>query len=151
VSSSPFNLSSSVYLLICENSPKNAKELFNLRHSSLRNAVERVFGVVKRRFRIFRDVSTFPPQTQARIILACCIMHNFIRRQSPEDDDLLLGAHQDLETALRGLETIMEGEDIEDNGDMQVQFGISVAEGREADARRDQIAEAMWADYVGAS
>ncbi|PPD90763.1 hypothetical protein GOBAR_DD12308 [Gossypium barbadense] len=31
--------------------PKNAKELFNLRHSSLRIMVERVFGILKKRFR----------------------------------------------------------------------------------------------------
>ena len=34
--------------------PENAKELFNLRHSSLRNAVERIFGVDKRRFKIMK-------------------------------------------------------------------------------------------------
>jgi hypothetical protein len=30
----------------------NAKELFNLRHSSLRNVVERIFGVLKRQWQI---------------------------------------------------------------------------------------------------
>lgn len=34
--------------------PTNREELFNLRHSSLRNVVERIFGVTKRRFRIFK-------------------------------------------------------------------------------------------------
>jgi hypothetical protein len=28
--------------------PENVKELFNLRHSSLRNVIERIFGVLKR-------------------------------------------------------------------------------------------------------
>ena len=32
--------------------PKNAKELFNLRHSSLRNVIERIFGVLKRQWQI---------------------------------------------------------------------------------------------------
>ena len=32
--------------------PENAKELFNLRHVSLRNAIERTFGVLKKRFPI---------------------------------------------------------------------------------------------------
>lgn len=27
--------------------PKNAKELFNLRHASIRNVIERIFGVLK--------------------------------------------------------------------------------------------------------
>ncbi|CAI9260811.1 unnamed protein product [Lactuca saligna] len=34
--------------------PQNARELFNLRHASLRNAIERAFGVLKRRFPIIR-------------------------------------------------------------------------------------------------
>ncbi|KAG6497403.1 hypothetical protein ZIOFF_045302 [Zingiber officinale] len=37
------------------NPPRNARELFNLRHSSLRNAIERAFGVVKKRFAIIRN------------------------------------------------------------------------------------------------
>ncbi|XP_074337288.1 uncharacterized protein LOC141674484 [Apium graveolens] len=35
-----------------ENPPRNARELFNHRHSSLRNAIERAFGVLKKRFPI---------------------------------------------------------------------------------------------------
>nr|KAJ0199524.1 hypothetical protein LSAT_V11C600309230 [Lactuca sativa] len=34
--------------------PQNSKELFNLRHASLHNAIERAFGVLKRRFPIIR-------------------------------------------------------------------------------------------------
>ena len=32
--------------------PENAKELFNLRHSSLRTTTEREFGVIKKHFRV---------------------------------------------------------------------------------------------------
>ncbi|XP_028116143.1 putative nuclease HARBI1 [Camellia sinensis] len=32
--------------------PENSRELFNLRHASLRNAIERAFGVLKKRFPI---------------------------------------------------------------------------------------------------
>ncbi|XP_052627192.1 uncharacterized protein LOC122197547 [Lactuca sativa] len=35
--------------------PQNSKELFNLRHASLRNTIERAFGVLKRRFPIIRN------------------------------------------------------------------------------------------------
>ncbi|KAG6479385.1 hypothetical protein ZIOFF_062848 [Zingiber officinale] len=41
------------------NPPRNARELFNLRHSSLRNAIERTFGVVKKRFAIIRNERLF--------------------------------------------------------------------------------------------
>uniref|UniRef100_A0A803L0F1 DDE Tnp4 domain-containing protein n=1 Tax=Chenopodium quinoa TaxID=63459 RepID=A0A803L0F1_CHEQI len=40
------------------NPPENERELFNLRHSSLRMVVERAFGVLKKRFRVL-DASHF--------------------------------------------------------------------------------------------
>ena len=46
--------------------PKNAQELFNLRHSSLRNAIERIFGVLKKRFPILTDSTAYPYATQVR-------------------------------------------------------------------------------------
>jgi hypothetical protein len=39
--------------------PQNAKELFNLRHVSLRNVVERIFGVLKNRFQILARMPSF--------------------------------------------------------------------------------------------
>lgn len=39
--------------------PTNKRELFHLRHSSLRNVVERIFGVVKRRFPILVKMSPY--------------------------------------------------------------------------------------------
>jgi len=38
--------------------PYNKKELFNLRHSFLRNVIKRIFDILKRRFKIFRS----PPE-----------------------------------------------------------------------------------------
>jgi hypothetical protein len=49
---------------------QNEKELFNLRHSSLRVTVERAFGSLKRRFKILDDVTPFPPfSTQEDIVV----------------------------------------------------------------------------------
>nr|KAJ0223646.1 hypothetical protein LSAT_V11C200081900 [Lactuca sativa] len=60
--------------------PQNSKELFNLRHASLRNAIERAFGVLKRRFPIIRSTTEpfYSCETQSAIFLACCILHNFL-------------------------------------------------------------------------
>ena len=59
---------------------ENVKELFNLRHASLCNAIERAFGVLKKRFPII--ASTIEPSyyvdIQNEIILACCILHNYL-------------------------------------------------------------------------
>ncbi|XP_031256099.1 uncharacterized protein LOC116114087 [Pistacia vera] len=55
-------------------------ELFNYRHASLRNVVERTFGVFKKRFRILDGMNNYPLQKQANIVMACCVIHNFIKR-----------------------------------------------------------------------
>lgn len=60
--------------------PSNYKELFNLRHSSLRNAIERIFGVLKRRFQCLGgrpQEYSFP--IQVKLIYALTALHNFIR------------------------------------------------------------------------
>lgn len=61
-------------------SPQNPRELFNLRHSSLRVTVERAFGSLKNRFRILYNKPFHPYKTQVKLVLACCILHNWILR-----------------------------------------------------------------------
>ncbi|XP_031482750.1 uncharacterized protein LOC116252544 [Nymphaea colorata] len=66
--------------------PQNEKELFNLRHPSLQNVIERSFGVLKKRFPVIAS-STEPVyscKTQSDIILACCILHNFCMGVDPD-------------------------------------------------------------------
>jgi hypothetical protein len=60
------------------NRPQNAEELFNLRHSILRVTIERAFAALKNRFKILdqKPFHTFP--TQVKLVLACCIVHNWI-------------------------------------------------------------------------
>ncbi|KAI3747098.1 hypothetical protein L6452_09543 [Arctium lappa] len=65
--------------------PTNAKELFNMRHSSTRNVIERCFGLIKARWAILRDNSYHPIDSMPRIIIACCLLHNFIRQTMSED------------------------------------------------------------------
>ncbi|KAJ9541768.1 hypothetical protein OSB04_028274 [Centaurea solstitialis] len=65
--------------------PTNAKELFNMRHSSARNVIERCFGLIKARWAILRDNSYHPIESMPRIIIACCLIHNFIRQTMSED------------------------------------------------------------------
>ena len=61
------------------NPVQNEKELFNHRHSSLRITVERAFGSLKGRFKILDDATPFFPfPTQVEIVVACCIIHNWI-------------------------------------------------------------------------
>ncbi|KAI9910248.1 hypothetical protein PsorP6_011112 [Peronosclerospora sorghi] len=66
--------------------PQNAEGLFNLRHSSLRNAVERIFGVLKKRFPILAKGYQYPVKTQVKLVYALTAIHNFIIEHSGEDD-----------------------------------------------------------------
>ena len=60
--------------------PKNAKELFNLRHASPCNAIERTFGVLKKRFPSIASTTkpSYCVDTQNEIILSCCIFHSYL-------------------------------------------------------------------------
>ncbi|KAL8457040.1 hypothetical protein ACS0TY_035031 [Phlomoides rotata] len=63
--------------------PVNHQDHFNMRHTRARNVIERAFGVLKMRFGILRSVAYYPVKTQVRLIMACFLLHNFIRSMMP--------------------------------------------------------------------
>ena len=65
--------------------PRSVKELFNYRHSSLRNVIERCFGVLKNRFQVLRKMPAYPMRVQSDIIISCCGLHNFIKDEHQAD------------------------------------------------------------------
>ncbi|XP_061357908.1 protein ALP1-like [Gastrolobium bilobum] len=65
--------------------PTTPQKFFNMKHSSARNAIERCFGMLKGRWAIIRSKSFYPVKTQCRIITACCLLHNHIRREMASD------------------------------------------------------------------
>lgn len=73
------------YSNINYNRPINKEELFNLRHASLRNVIERIFGVLKGRFRILLLATRYSLDIQVRIPSALCAIHNFIRHHDPDN------------------------------------------------------------------
>ena len=64
---------------------ENAQELFNLRHSSLRTSIERGFGVLKKRFRVLDAKPFWSFETQVKVVLVCCVVHNHIMGVEPND------------------------------------------------------------------
>jgi hypothetical protein len=85
---------------------QNEKELFNHKHSSLRVTVERAFGSLKQRFKVLDDATPFFPfPTQVDIVVACCIIHNWVIQDGgdefiiPETEALPTHTHQ---TSSRG-------------------------------------------------
>jgi len=111
--------------------PINAKELFNLRHSSLRISVERAFGVLKKRFCLLDAEPFWEFDVQVKVVLVCCVLHNFLRGIDPNDQ-------------------IMKEVDREFSRDIQ-RPQLSRREEREENlawkTKRDAIANAMWHDY----
>ena len=65
--------------------PTNKEELFNYHHSSLRNVIERCFGVLKARFPILKLISPYPIITQKYLSTTCYTIHNIIKSHSPQD------------------------------------------------------------------
>ena len=62
----------------CGDHPEGAKELFNYRHSSLRNVIERCFGVLKAQFPGLKMMPRYKPCQQGNVMRAYCTIHNFI-------------------------------------------------------------------------
>ena len=132
---STFGLFSCCYVLLIAHEycrPKNYKELFNLRHSQARNVVKRIFGVVKRRFRLLVVAPEYDLATQAKMVPAICVLHNFIRIHDVDDIPEIEGfrSRGQATGALMGL-----------GGD------ISNAERNRASELRESIAKAMWTSY----
>ena len=98
--------------------------------------VERIFGIIKKRFRMMRETNEFPMAHQGQIISAVCVLHNFIRIYDPED----LLEEMDEEELLGG------GGATDVNRQYRV-GDINAAESEEASQRRDEIAQAMWRQY----
>ena len=65
--------------------PENEQELFNLQHSSLRTTIKRGFRVLKKRFRVLDAKPFWSFETQVKVVLACCVLHNHIMGVEPND------------------------------------------------------------------
>ncbi|XP_056685325.1 uncharacterized protein [Spinacia oleracea] len=112
--------------------PENAKELFNLRHASLRNAIERALGVLKKRFSLIASSTEpyFTFDTQRDVFLAGCILHNFLMGIDP-DEELIAEVDRELLSSRRRNRHNAIDEDTE-----------------EGKIIRDNIAAQMWIDYL---
>ena len=118
---------------ISDRPPKNELELLNLRHSSLRTTIERGFGVLKKRFRVLDAEPFWSFQTQVKVVLACCVVHNHIMGVEPHDH-IMEAAMNEVESSDPQQETQSRRESIEDS--------------RLWNAKRDEICQAMWSDYT---
>ncbi|XP_059623167.1 protein ALP1-like [Cornus florida] len=107
--------------------PRGREEVFNHRHSSLRNIIERCFGLLKMRFAILKAMPPYKFSTQVLVVMACCTLHNFIRNQYQPDD-------------------LFDGDDPpqSDGEDDEIVEHVLPAQLREMDLLRNIIANQIW-------
>lgn len=68
------------------------ERMFNYRLSRARRIVENAFGILSNRFQCFHSNMRQPPETVTTIVLACCCLHNILRKR-----DNILGTLADRE------------------------------------------------------
>ena len=113
--------------------PENERELFNLRHSSLRTTIEQGFGVLKKRFRVL-DVEPFWSfETKVEVVLACCVIHNHIMGVNP--------TNYIMEAAMKQVESSSVEPKTRSRRD-------STKESRVWNVKRDELCQGMWSDYT---
>ncbi|XP_057431061.1 uncharacterized protein LOC130723928 [Lotus japonicus] len=115
--------------------PQRKQELFNYRHSSLRNIIERCFGVLKARFPILKLMPNYPVRRQRLIPIACCTVHNFIRMQYARDNLFDQYAQEDLIMDAQGLQVDQQGVNVDAN------------QAAEMAHVRETIADQMWENF----
>jgi hypothetical protein len=113
--------------------PQNHKELFNLHHAQLRNVIEQIFGVVKWRSKVLVVAQEYSIQTQAQLVGALAVLHNFIQ--------------------IHDLTDVIDGD--EDPGEDAIPpccprhwHNPGQQERQRADNCQEQITLDMWNDYV---
>jgi len=127
--------------------PKDAYELFNLRRSSARNVIERIFGIIKLRFKILERGCNFNIQLQAAVVLALCALHNSIREY--DSTDLVVSDPYPSDYWIsRGLlapECYVQHAD--DPGELTALTAFEAEEREAMIAKRESMAQGMWDSY----
>ncbi|WVZ63400.1 hypothetical protein U9M48_013035 [Paspalum notatum var. saurae] len=64
---------------------RTLREKFNRVHSSIRNVIERCFGVLKMKWQILYNMPPYSMVKQKKIVVATMVLHNFIREHRTQD------------------------------------------------------------------
>lgn len=112
--------------------PQNYQELYNKRHATLRNDVERIKGAVKKRFKVMEKGSKESIEIQVKLVILMVYLHNFIRRNDPDDDHFKEEFMEDDHLQIRPQFQEVDADEETDE------------ESTEAVRLRRKIAKAMW-------
>lgn len=61
------------------------RKVFNYRLSRARRVAENAFGLLSNRFRIFRTTINLSPHKIELVVMACCLLHNYLRRCNTDE------------------------------------------------------------------
>ncbi|EEE68954.1 hypothetical protein OsJ_27845 [Oryza sativa Japonica Group] len=67
--------------------PNTPMEKFNRVHSSIRNVIERSFGLLKMKWQILYKMPCYPMYKHKMIVEAAMVLHNYIREHGGQDPD----------------------------------------------------------------
>ena len=119
--------------------PQTKEELFNLRHSQLRVAVERIFGVVKKKFKILSKEAEYSIRKQIQLVTAITALYNFVcSRDRYLDPDFYRRPRKPLQNPIPTLTPPPT---------RVTTLTTTPSETKRAQNRRDLIATKMWEDY----
>jgi hypothetical protein len=114
--------------------PENPKELYNLRHASLQNIVEQLFGVFKKKFTILKSPPEIDLSKQIRLVYSLCVLWSFIQKNK---------SISSLMEELKETSEESSGTPISTN----TVYSPAVEDAR-MKIRRDRIANKMWDQYI---
>jgi len=111
--------------------PATKEELFNLRHASLRNIIERAFGILKHRFPLLTGTHPFHYPFQVKLFLCCFCMHTFVRSNQTDCDEF---------------DNYVDENNNNENAALMNHVYIDFYDNAHANEWRDNIAMTMWTD-----
>lgn len=129
--------------------PHHACELFNQRHSLLRNVTSRTFGALKERFPILTASPSYPLQTQVKLVVAACALHNYIRGEKP-DDWIFKTYEKDASFTMEESVPPLEVE-VQPKSDFETQsqcLSFNAEEITVASQLRDSVTTEMWNEFI---
>lgn len=116
-----------------ENPISIPQELFNHRHSSLRNVIECTFGIFKKCFPILKHVTSYNIINQINYFLSCGILHNFIMMEDGIPSEVEIEEDDD--------------DHVEINVPVLETYGMNQQDRDEWGKFQDEIAQRMWEHY----
>ncbi|XP_023633894.1 uncharacterized protein LOC111829334 [Capsella rubella] len=133
------------YHRVSTNSREEAKEMFNERHKLLHRAIDLTFGALKERFPILLSAPPYPLQTQVKLVIAACALHNYVRLEKPDDSVFKMFEEETMAEAGEDGGAALEEEQSEIVGQ---EHGFRPDEVEESLRLRDEIATDLWDHYV---